>query len=384
MRIGVPTEVKVDEHRVAATPHAVHDLVADGHEVVVQAGAGEGSSLSDKAFVEAGAAIVDTAEEAWGSVDLVLKVKEPLASEYGFLRHDLTLFTYLHLAADEALTRALIESGTTAIAYETVTGSKGGLPLLAPMSEVAGRMAPQVGAATLQAEHGGRGVLLGGVSGVQPAYVVVIGAGTSGRNAAVIAAGMEADVVALDLDVDGLRSIDAAHHGRINTLMSNRLTITEQLARADLVIGAVLVPGAKAPKVITREMLSVMRPGSVIVDIAIDQGGCTETSTVTTHSDPTYVVDDVVHYCVGNMPGAVPHTSTYGLTNVTTPHARRLANGVRAALANDPHLRNGLNTHAGRLTNGPVGAAHGLDWVTPDVALHVAQDVAQDVDGDQS
>jgi len=376
VRIGVPTEVKVDEHRVATTPHAVHDLVVDGHEVVVQAGAGEGSSLSDEAFVEAGARIVDTAEEVWGEVDLVCKVKEPLEQEYGFLRDDLALFTYLHLAATEDLTRVLVDNGTTAIAYETVTGRNGGLPLLAPMSEVAGRMAPQVGAATLQAEHGGRGVLLGGVSGVQPAYVVVIGAGTSGRNAAVIAAGMEADVVALDLDVDALRSIDAAHHGRINTLMSNRLTVTEQVARADLVIGAVLVPGARAPKVITRDMLSVMKPGAVIVDIAIDQGGCTETSTVTTHSDPTYVVDDVVHYCVGNMPGAVPHTSTYGLTNVTTPHVRRLARGIRAALEADPHLRNGLNTCAGQLTNEPVGAAHGMESVTPSVALGLPPDTA--------
>ncbi len=369
MRIGVPTEVKVDEHRVAATPHAVHDLVADGHEVVVQAGAGDGSSLTDEQFVAAGARIVDTAEEAWGEADLVCKVKEPLAQEYGFLRDDLTLFTYLHLAAAEDLTRALLDAGTTGIAYETVTGRNGGLPLLAPMSEVAGRMAPQVGAATLQAEHGGRGVLLGGVSGVQPGRVVVIGAGTSGRNAAVIAAGMEADVAVLDLDLDVLRSIDAAHHGRIKTLVSNRLTITEQIERADLVIGAVLVPGARAPKVITREMLGVMKSGAVIVDIAIDQGGCTETSTVTTHSDPTYVVDDVVHYCVGNMPGAVPHTSTYGLTNVTTPHIRRLAAGVRAALAADPHLRHGLNTCDGHLTNEPIGAAHGMESVTPDDVL---------------
>ncbi|MBY5164189.1 alanine dehydrogenase [Salsipaludibacter albus] len=369
MRIGVPTEVKVDEHRVAATPHAVHELVVDGHEVVVQAGAGEGSSLSDEEFVAAGAKIVDTAEEAWGEAELVLKVKEPLASEYGHLRDDLTLFTYLHLAADEALTRALLDAGTTGIAYETVTGPNGSLPLLAPMSEVAGRMAPQVGAASLQAEHGGRGVLLGGVPGVQPAYVVVIGAGTSGRNAAQIAAGMEARVIAMDLDIDKLRAIDADHRGRILTLMSDRLTLEEQLSQADLVIGAVLVPGARAPKVITRELLGVMKPGAVIVDIAIDQGGCAETSRVTTHSDPTYVVDGVVHYCVGNMPGAVPHTSTYGLTNVTLPHARRLARGVRQALADDPDLRNGLNTHAGVLTNGPVGSAHDLDAVPPDDAL---------------
>jgi len=366
MRIGVPTEVKVDEHRVAATPHAVHDLVADGHTVVIQAGAGIGSSLFDEDYVDAGATILDTAEEVWGESDLVLKVKEPLASEYGHLRDDLTLFTYLHLAADEALTRALLDAGTTAIAYETVTDNSGGLPLLAPMSEVAGRMAPQVGAATLQAEHGGRGVLLGGVSGVQPAHVVVIGAGTAGGNAAWLAAGMEARVTVLDINIDRLRWIDAIHQGRITTLMSDSLTLSQQIADADLVIGAVLVPGARAPKLISREHLQTMRPGAVFVDIAIDQGGCAETSTVTTHSDPTYIVDDVVHYCVGNMPGAVPHTSTYALTNVTTPFSRQLAAGVGAALDADAHLRNGLNTHDGVLTNVPVGQAHDIPAVDPD------------------
>lgn len=370
MRIGVPTEVKVDEYRVAATPNAVHDLVADGHTVVIQSGAGNGSSLFDEEYVAAGATILDTADEVWGESDLVLKVKEPLASEYGHLRDDLTLFTYLHLAADESLTQALLDAGTTAIAYETVTDDENRLPLLAPMSEVAGRMAPQVGAATLQAEHGGRGVLLGGVSGVQPGHVVVIGAGAAGGNAAWLAAGMEARVTVLDINMDRLRWIDAIHQGRITTLMSDSLTLSEQLADADLVIGAVLVPGARAPKLITRDHLATMKPGSVFVDIAIDQGGCAETSHVTTHSDPTYVVDDIVHYCVGNMPGAVPHTSTYALTNVTTPFSRRLANGVQAALEADPHLRNGLNTYAGQLTNVPVGEAHGIEAVeAADVAL---------------
>ena len=370
MRIGVPTEVKVDEYRVAATPHAVHDLVADGHQVVIQAGAGNGSSLFDEEYVAAGATILDSAEEVWGESDLVLKVKEPLASEYGHLRSDLTLFTYLHLAADEKLTRALLDAGTTAIAYETVTDDEHRLPLLAPMSEVAGRMAPQVGAATLQSEHGGRGVLLGGVSGVQPAHVVVIGAGAAGGNAAWLAAGMEARVTVLDINMDRLRWIDAIHQGRITTLMSDSLTLAEQVADADLVIGAVLVPGARAPKLITRDHLATMKSGAVFVDIAIDQGGCAETSRVTTHSDPTYVVDDIVHYCVGNMPGAVPHTSTYALTNVTTPFSRRLANGVVAALEADPHLRNGLNTYAGQLTNVPVGEAHHMDAVdAADVAL---------------
>lgn len=363
MRIGVPTEVKVDEHRVAITPHAVHDLVADGHRVMIQAGAGLGSSIFDDDYVAAGATLVDTADEVWGGSELVLKVKEPLASEYGHLRDDLTLFTYLHLAADESLTRALLDAGTTAIAYETVTDDNRALPLLAPMSEVAGRMAPQVGAATLQAEHGGRGVLLGGVSGVQSGHVVVIGAGTAGGNAAWLAAGMEARVTVLDINIDRLRWIDSIHKGRIETLMSDSLTLSEQLADADLVIGAVLVPGARAPKLITRDHLGTMKPRAVFVDIAIDQGGCAETSRVTTHSDPTYVVDDIVHYCVGNMPGAVPHTSTYALANVTTPFSRRLAAGVVQALDGDRHLRNGLNTFAGTLTNLPVGQAHGIEAV---------------------
>ncbi len=361
MRIGVPTEVKESEYRVAITPAGVRELTFHGHEVLVQAGAGDGSSLSDDDYVRAGAKIVDGAAGVWGDVDTVLKVKEPVASEFGHLRGDLTLFTYLHLAAARPLTDALVSSGCTAIAYETVTGDDGGLPLLAPMSEVAGRMAPQVGAAALQRPHGGRGVLMGGVSGVAPARVVVIGAGTSGQNAAWIAAGMEANVTILDLDIDKLRVVDSIHQGKITTLMSNRLTLEEQVAEADLVIGAVLVPGARAPHVVTADMVASMRPGSVVVDISIDQGGCIETSHVTTHSDPTYVEHGVVHYCVGNMPGAVPRTSTYALTNATLPYVARLADaGVAAALRDDLHLAEGVNVVNGAVTNAGVADAHGL------------------------
>lgn len=369
MRIGIPTEVKDNEWRVAITPHGVRELTLVGHEVFVQAGAGEGSSITDEAFVGAGAVITPDAETTWGRAEMVLKVKEPVASEYVHLRDDLVLFTYLHLAADEALTRALVDAGTLAIAYETVIGADGGLPLLAPMSEVAGRMAPQVGAASLERESGGRGVLLGGVSGVQPGYVVVVGAGTAGRNAAWLAAGMEATVVVLDLDIGKLRYIDSVHQGRITTLMSNRLTLEEELARADLVVGAVLVPGARAPRIITEEMVASMKPGAVLVDISIDQGGCAETSHVTTHSDPTYVTHGVVHYCVGNMPGAVPHTSTYALTNVTMPYAVRLAAGVRDTLGAHAGLRAGVNVAEGVVTNDGVGQAHGLEVVDPVAAL---------------
>ncbi len=363
MRVGVPSEVKNNEFRVAITPAGVRELTHSGHDVFVQQGAGIGSSITDEAFVQAGAQILPDAESTWGSVDMVLKVKEPIAQEYGFLREDLTLFTYLHLAADRPLTDALADSGCLAIAYETVEGRGGGLPLLAPMSEVAGRMAPQVGAASLERAHGGRGVLLGGVPGVAPGRVLVIGAGTAGQNAAWIAAGMEAQVVVLDLDVGRLRYIDSVQQGRITTLTSNKLTLEEEVAKADLVIGAVLIPGAKAPTVVTREMLKTMKPGAVLVDISIDQGGCFETSKVTTHSDPTYVVDGIVHYCVGNMPGAVPHTSTYALTNVTMPYAVRLANDTRAALERDAGLMEGVNVARGKITNAGVAAAHGLDHV---------------------
>ncbi len=363
MRIGVPTEVKESEYRVAITPAGVRELTFHNHDVFVQAGAGNGSALTDDDFARAGAKIVDDAAAAWGDVDIVVKVKEPIEQEYGFLRSDLTLFTYLHLAADLPLTQALVGSGCTAIAYETVTGADGGLPLLAPMSEVAGRMAPQVGANVLERPHGGRGVLMGGVSGVLPAHVVVIGAGTAGRNAAWIAAGMEANVTILDLDLGKLRYIDSVHKGRITTLVSNRLTLEEQVADADMLIGAVLVPGAKAPHVVTEDMVALMRPGAVVVDISIDQGGCVETSHVTTHRDPTYVKHGVVHYCVGNMPGAVPRTSTYALTNATLPYLVRLVDDGIAGVAEDARFAEGVNVVGGKVTNAGVAEAHGFDEV---------------------
>ncbi len=365
MRVGVPTETKEAEYRVAITPAGVRELTLHDHRVLVQAGAGLGSAISDDDYRAAGAVIVPTADDAWGDVDMVMKVKEPQEAEFGHLRSDLVLFTYLHLAASEPVTRALIDSGTTAVAYETVTDADGGLPLLAPMSEVAGRMAPQVGAHELERPRGGRGVLMGGMPGVMPAKVVVLGAGTAGRNAAWIAAGMEARVTVLDLDVRKLRTIDSIDRGKITTLTSNRLTVEEQVSEADLVIGAVLVPGALAPKVVTEELVKRMQPGSVLVDISIDQGGCAETSHVTTHTDTTYVKHDVVHYCVGNMPGAVPRTSTYGLTNATLPYALRIADrGLAAAVAADPGLGRGINVIAGAVTDPGVAAAHGLD-LTP-------------------
>lgn len=363
MKVGVPREVKDNEFRVAITPAGVRELTLAGHEVLIETTAGEGSSIRDDEFSAAGATIVDDADTAWGEADLVLKVKEPVEEEYHRLREGLVLFTYLHLAADAPLTDRLADSGCIAIAYETVVGPDGGLPLLAPMSEVAGRMAPQVGAASLERERGGRGLLLGGVSGVQPAHVVVVGAGTAGRNAAWLAAGMEARVTVLDLDIGKLRYIDSVHKGRITTLMSNRLTMEGAVREADLLVGAVLVPGAKAPHVVTEDMVRTMKPGSVIVDISIDQGGCVETSRVTTHSDPTYIEHGVVHYCVGNMPGAVPHTSTYALTNVTMPYAIRLANGVGEALAGDRGLLAGVNVAHGQVTNSGVAEAHGLKSV---------------------
>jgi alanine dehydrogenase len=364
VRVGIPTEIKDSEYRVAITPAGVRELTVEGHEVLVQAGAGDGLALGDEEYVRAGARIVPAAPDVWGEAELLLKVKEPVAAEYELLRPDLVLFTYLHLAADKPLTEALIESGCTAIAYETVRGVDGGLPLLAPMSEVAGRMAPQVGAAALERPHGGRGVLMGGVSGVLPAHVVVVGAGTAGRNAAWVAAGMEANVTILDLDVGKLRYIDSVHKGRITTLTSNRLTLEEQVAAADMVIGAVLVPGARAPRIISEEMVASMPRGAVLVDISIDQGGCAATSHVTTHADPTYVKHGVVHYCVGNMPGAVPRTSTYALTNATLPYVVRLARlGVVDALQGDRRFAQGVNVMGGRVTNEGVAEAHGLEHV---------------------
>lgn len=362
MRVGVPTEVKDAEYRVAVTPAGVRELSVAGHEVLVQAGAGEGSALADDDYVAAGARISGDVDAVWGEADLVLKVKEPIAEEYRHLRDDLTVFTYLHLAADAPLTRALVAAGTTAIAYETVVGRDGGLPLLQPMSEVAGRMAAQVGAHELERPRGGRGVLMGGIAGVLPAHVVVVGAGTAGGNAARVAAGMGANVTVLDLDLGTLRAIDHVGSGRITTLASNRLTLEEQVLGADLLIGAVLVPGARAPTILTEDMVASMRRGSVLVDISIDQGGCAATSRVTTHREPTYVKHGVVHYCVGNMPGAVPRTSTYGLTSATLPYVVRLAErGVRGAVRDDPGLADGVNVVAGAVTNERVAQAHGID-----------------------
>lgn len=370
MRIGVPTELKEAEYRVAITPAGVRELTHEGHEVLVQAGAGEGSALTDDDYRRAGATILGDAVSVWGGADLVLKVKEPVEAEFGQLRSDLIVFAYLHLAATRALTEALVESGCTALAYETVFASDGTLPLLAPMSEVAGRMAPHVGAHELERPHGGRGVLMGGASGVLPAKVVVIGAGTAGRNAAWIAAGMEADVTILDLDIGKLRYIDSVHQGKIVTLTSNRLTLEEQVTHADLVIGAVLIPGARAPLVLTEEMVASMRRGAVLVDLSIDQGGCAETSRVTTHTDPTYVKSMVVHYCVGNMPGAVPRTSTYGLTNATLPYIVRIAGaGLRQAAVGDPGLAAGINVAGGSVTSAGVAEAHGLDFTPIEAAM---------------
>lgn len=364
MKIGVPTEVKNHEYRVAITPSGAHELVRSGHEVVVQRGAGVGSSIPDEDFIAAGARILPTADDVWQAGELILKVKEPVAEEYHRLRKDQVLFTYLHLAASKACTDALIDSGITAIAYETVQLPDGSLPLLAPMSEVAGRMAPQVGAHHLQRDGGGRGVLMGGVSGVYAAKVVVLGAGVSGMNAAAIALGMQSEVLLLDKNVTRLRSADAIYQGHCQTIASNTYEIERAAIDADLVIGAVLVPGAKAPTLISNDLVSRMKPGSVLVDISIDQGGCFEDSRPTTHAAPTYQVHNSVFYCVANMPGAVPHTSTYALTNVTLPYVMEIANhGWREALRADPSFAPGLNTHDGQITCKPVAEAHGLPWI---------------------
>ena len=364
MIIGIPKEVKDHEYRVAATPEGVREAVGAGHRVVVQASAGVGSAITDDAFVAAGAEILPDADAVFAAAELIVKVKEPQASEYERFREGHLLFTYLHLAADGPLTRFLAERRVRSVAYETVMLPDGRLPLLAPMSEIAGRMAPQEGAAALERAHGGRGVLMGGASGVAPASVVVLGAGMAGANAAQIAAGMEADVTVVDRNVDRLRDIDRIWQGRIHTVMSSTLAIERLVLEADLVVGAVLIPGAKAPHLVTAELVSRMQPGAVLVDISIDQGGCFETSHVTTHSDPTFVVDGVVHYCVGNMPGAVPRTSTYALTNVTWPYVLDIAEaGLETAVAADPALAFGVNVWDGAITNAGVAAAHGLEAV---------------------
>ena len=361
MKVGVPKEVKNHEYRVAITPSGVHELVRDGHEVYVEQSAGTGSAIPDEDFVAAGARIVPAADDVWQAGDLILKVKEPVAEEYHRMRKDQVLFTYLHLAASRPCTDALLESGITAIAYETVQLPDGSLPLLAPMSEVAGRMAPQVGAHHLQRDGGGRGVLMGGVSGVYAAKVVVLGAGVSGMSSAAIALGMQAEVLLVDKNITRLRSADAIYQGHCQTVASNAYEIERAVIDADLVIGAVLVPGAKAPTLISNELVSRMKSGSVLVDISIDQGGCFEDSHPTTHADPTYRVHDSVFYCVANMPGAVPHTSTYALTNVTLPYVVEIANrGWREALRRDPSFAPGLNAHEGSLTCAPVAEAHGL------------------------
>ena len=362
MRIGVPTEVKNNEYRVALTPAGVHDLVAAGHEVFVQHGAGEGSSMPDAEYADAGATLLADPAHVWGRAEMLLKVKEPIASEYDHFRDDLVLFTYLHLAADRPLTESLLASGMTAIAYETVQLPNGALPLLAPMSEVAGRLAPTVGAHTLMRSAGGLGLLMSGVPGTRPATVTVIGGGVAGANAALIAAGLGADVTIFDTNIARLRFLDDHFQGRIKTSASNPLDLERAVVASDLVIGSVLIPGAKAPKLVTNATVAQMRPGSVLVDIAVDQGGCFEDTRPTTHADPTFPVHGTMFYCVANMPGAVPNTSTSALTNATLPYIRQIArSGWRDALGRDAALASGLNTSAGRVYSPGVARAHDLD-----------------------
>jgi len=364
VKVGIPSELKDNEYRVAITPAGVRELSSAGHEVYIEHDAGSGSSITDGEYVAAGARILPDADDVWATADLVLKVKEPIPEEYHRMRREQVLFTYLHLAASLECTKAIIESGITAVAYETVELPDHSLPLLAPMSEVAGRMAPQAGAHFLERAQGGRGVLMGGAPGVYPARVVVLGGGISGSNAAWIAQGMEAEVLLLDRNIAKLREVDRIHKGRIQTIASNTYEIERAVTEADLVIGAVLVPGAKAPTLVTDDMVAAMKPGSVLVDISVDQGGCFESTRPTTHSSPTYQVHDSTFYCVANMPGAVPHTSTYALTNVTLPYAVEIANkGIHRACAVDPALARGVNVVGGAITYAPVAEAHGMDSV---------------------
>ena len=370
MRVGVPKEIKNHEYRVGLVPSSVLELVHHGHEVIVQQGAGLGAGLTDEDYIAAGATMIETADEIFASADMIVKVKEPQADERKKLRQGQILFTYLHLAPDAPQTKDLIESGAVCIAYETVTAANGSLPLLTPMSEVAGRLAPQVGAHALEKAQGGRGVLLGGVPGVLAAEVVILGGGVSGTHAATIAVGMGAQVTVVDRSADALKRLASQFGTSISTVFSTRSAIEELVRRADLLIGTVLVPGAAAPKLVTRDMLKTMKPGSVIVDVAIDQGGCVETSHATTHADPTYVVDGVVHYCVANMPGAVARTSTFALNSVTLPFTLALADkGWRDALTQDPHLREGLNVCEGKVTCEPVAQAHNLPYVSAESVL---------------
>lgn len=368
MLIGLPKEIKDNESRVGMTPGTVKSLVQQGHRVLVQNDAGGGSGFLNQEYQAAGAEMVSTAEEAW-TADMVVKVKEPVASEYPFLRPNLLLFTFLHLASNKPLTETLIRSRATGIAYETVQNETGALPLLMPMSEVAGRLATQAGATYLQKTYGGRGVLLGGVPGVAPAHVAVLGAGIVGSNAARIAVGMGAQVTVLDISHDRLKTLDDLYRGQLQTRISHTSTIEEVVNHADLIIGAVLIPGGKAPWLINRAMLPDLRKGAVLVDVAVDQGGCVETSRPTTHSDPIFIIDDIVHYCVANMPGAVPRTSTFALNNQTAHYISRLANEGLAAIRKDPALQRGLNTHQGYLTYAAVAEAHGLQSIDSMLAL---------------
>ncbi|MDP3209055.1 MAG: alanine dehydrogenase [Rhodoglobus sp.] len=362
MKVAIPKEIKNNEFRVAITPAGVFDLVAHGHEVMIETGAGLGSSITDDDYIAAGASIAPDAATVWASADLLLKVKEPVASEYGYFRSDLLLFTYLHLAAEPELTKALTDAGVAAIAYETVQLPTRALPLLAPMSEVAGRLAPIVGANAMLKPNGGPGLLVPGVPGTHPARVVVLGGGVAGTSAVSVAVGLGAEVTVLDTNLQRLRELDALYAGRVHTIASNGFEIERALLTADLVIGSVLVPGAKAPKLVSNDLVSRMKPGSVLVDIAVDQGGCFADTRATTHADPTFAVHGSLFYCVANMPGAVPNTSTYALTNATMPYVRAIANlGWLAALRADPALALGLNTHAGAVVNEPVASAHSLE-----------------------